>query len=572
MQQRHHEEPCSERVLPNATTVRFLLASIVSFLVITACAYRGVPAGAPEEGPEYANSSPDAGAARYDPPIEISFVREVDGGLDALNRYLPGDTLDNNRWTRLYEDVLSIRIRYDWTARGDTYDQKLGIALASGNIPDVVRVDAGQLRQLSNAGWIQELTGAYEKHAAPFTKEILNQEGPGPFQAATIDGKLMGIPDTGSSIENAQFLWIRIDWLERLRLSPPRTLDDVLAISRAFTHSDPDGDGISNTYGLAVTQSLWDPAMGVGGFMAAFGAFPTMWIEDETGQLVHGAAQTETREALRALQAMYRDGQIDSEFAFKKGDQVKEDVAAGKIGMLYGEQWSSFLVQANYERDPVADWRAFPIVAAADEQVQVPLPLATNRFYAVRKDYAYPEAIVKLFNLHLEKNWGESAEYDKYYSTPFPVWQLSPVTPFPARKNIEAFRQLEEARLTGNATVLEAEAQSIAKSIGAYVTRNDSRGWGWHRTYGPGGAFAILDDYEKNGQLLYEAFNDAPTKTMIERAPLLDDLVQDTFVNIILGRPLEEFERFVGEWNRLGGADMTAEVNRYARGITLPRS
>ena len=391
--------------------------------------------------------------------------------------------------------------------------------------------------------------------------EILNQEGAGPFEAATINGKLMGIPDTGSSIENAQFLWIRIDWLERLRLSPPRTLDDVLAISRAFTHDDPDGDGLSNTYGLAVTQSLWDPAMGVGGFMAAFGAFPNMWIEDETGQLIHGAVQPETREALRVLQEMYRDGQIDSEFAFKNGDHVREDVIAGKIGMLYGQQWSSFLVQANYERDPAADWRAFPIVAVEGGQIQVPLPTATNRFYAVSEHYAHPEAIVKLLNLHLEKNWGGTAEYDTYYSTPLPVWQYSPVTPFPARKNIEAFRQLEEARLTGNTSVLEAEAQSIAESIGAYVTRNDIRGWGWYRTYGPEGAFAILDDYEKNGQLLYEAFNDAPTKTMIERGPLLDDLVQDTFVNIILGRPIEEFERFAREWNRLGGADMTAEVN-----------
>jgi putative aldouronate transport system substrate-binding protein len=297
--------------------------------------------------------------------------------------------------------------------------------------------------------------------------------------------------------------------------------------------------------------------------MAAYNAYPYMWREDISGKLVHGAVQQETKDALRALQTLYRDGQIDSEFAFKDGDKVKEDIAAGKIGMLYGQQWSSFVVQANYERDPSADWRAFPIVSATQDLVQVPLPFATRRFYAVRKDYAHPEAVVKLFNLYLEKIWGEMAEYETYYSTPFPAWQFSPVTPFPARKNLEAYRQIEEARLTGNKFLLDDEARSISKNIEAYETRNDNKGWGWQRTYGPGGAFAILDGYEKNGQLLYEPFVGAPTKTMIEEATILDNLVQDTFVNIILGSPLEDFDRFVEKWNRLGGDDMTAEVNQW---------
>lgn len=510
---------------------------------------------------EYTYTEP--GLRKYNPPIELTFVRETSDDLDNLVNTLPGETLEDNRWTHLYEQVLGIRIKYDWTAKGTLYNQKLGVALAAGDLPDVVRVNAEQLRQLSNAGLIQDLSQAYEKYAAPFTKEILGQEGTGPFEAATVDGKLMGIPETSSSIEGAQYIWIRTDWLERLGLQPPQTMNDVLEISKAFTEGDPDRNGKNDTLGLPVTQYLWDPVMGLSAFMAGYDAFPNMWIRDSSGKLVFGAVQPEVKTALKVLQDMYRNGQIDEEFMFKDGIKVKEQIIAGKYGMMYGEQWGSFLVQGNHERDPEARWQAFPIVSATGKAAKVPLRFATHQFLAVRKGVAHPEAVVKLFNLHLEKNWGATAEYETYYSTPYPAWQLSPVTPYPALKNLNAYYQIEEARRTGDSSVLKDEARAIQKNIEAYLTRNDPSGWGWERTYGPSGAFSILDRYKRNNQLLYESFVGAPTDTMIEKQSILDSLAMDTFTNIILGHSVEEFDRFVEEWHRLGGGKMTEEVNEW---------
>lgn len=530
---------------------------------LTACEDRIPTDVKPNSSEGKAELYSDPGLSKYNPPIEVSLVRETSDDLFDLIKTYPGDTLENNRWSRLYEDVLGIRIKYDWTANRDLYQQKLGSALASGNIPDIVRVSAQQLRQLANEGLIQDLTDAYEQYAASFTKEVLSQEGAGPFEAATIDGKLMAIPETAASIEGAQFLWIRTDWLDRLDLKPPRTMDDLLAISKAFTENDPDGNGKDDTFGLALTQYLWDPVMGLTDFMAGFGAYPNMWIKDQSGKLVHGSVQPEVKKALSVLQGMYRDGQIDNEFAFKDGRKEKALIAEGKIGIMYGEQWGSFTVQSNYENDSHADWRAFPIVSNTETLPKVPLRFATSQFLAVRKGYEHPEAIVKLINLHLEKNWGVTAEYETYYSTPFPVWQLSPVTPAPLLKNYEAFRQLEEARRTGDASVLHDEAKAIQKNINAYLTKNDITGWGWERTYGPSGAFAILEQYEKKNQLLYESFVGVPTEAIIEKKSILDSLKNKTFMNIILGRPVEDFDRYVEEWHRLGGAEMTDEVNQW---------
>ncbi|WP_255570168.1 extracellular solute-binding protein [Cohnella sp. CFH 77786] len=544
-----------------------ILAALGSVLLLSACEHGGSGAIQPKPFPDAKeNLIPylEPGLSRYDPPIEVSFVRDADG-LEELLSGLPGETLTDNRWSRLYEQVLGMKIKYDWIEKGELFRQKLGVSLASGDIPDVVKVSAQQLRQLSNAGLIQDLSEVYDKFATPLTKRILSQEGTGPFDSGTIDGKLMGIPETNSSYEQALFLWIRTDWLKRLGMQPPRTMNDLMEISKAFTEKDPDQNGKKDTFGLAATNYLWDPVMGVTGFMAGYDAFPNLWILDKSGKLVYGGIQPQIKTALQALQEMYRNGQIYSEFAYTDGRKVKEQIAEGKIGMMYGQQWGSFFVQASRSRNPSAEWQAFPLVTVSGEAPKVPLRFSTYQYFAVRKDYPHPEAIVKLINLHLEKNWGKTAEYETYYNTTIPVWQLSPVTPYPPLKNLEAFRELEEARRTGNRSVLKDEAEFIQKKIDAYSSGNGDResGWGWERTYGPNGAMAILDQYEHNGQLLFERFVGAPTETMIEKQDILTHLQDETFTGIILGSPIDKFDRFVTDWRKLGGDKITAEVNEW---------
>lgn len=507
----------------------------------------------------------DISLSAYHPPIEVTFVREVGDTIDDVLNELPGETLDDNRWTRLYEQVLGIKIKNLWAVRSEQYYKKLDIMLASGDLPDVVKVNAEQLRQLSNAGLIQDLTQVYETYASHLTREVHLQEGIGTLESGMIDGKLMGIPDTDASIEKAMFVWIRTDWLERLGLQPPRTMNDVLAISKAFTEGDPDANGQQDTYGLAVTQYLWNPVMGLTGFMAGYGAYPTIWIKDKDSNLKYGGIQPEVKQALKVLQDMYRKGEIDNEFFLKNGSKARELIAEGKVGMVYGEQWSAFGLQASRNRDSTAEWQAFPILSQSVQAAKVPLKFTTSYFYAVRKDYEYPEAILKLFNLHLEKNWGESAEFQKYYNNTVSVWQLSPVTPFPARKNLEAFRQIEEAHHNGTVSELKDEARFIQGIISKeQIGKEDGEpGWGWEKIYGPDGAMSILDRYENNNQLLYDAYAGAPTETMIEKQKILENLQQDRFVNIILGDPIDEFDQFVEDWLKLGGAEITEEVNEW---------
>lgn len=520
-------------------------------------------------GPERATDP----LGKYDPPIEITTVRNLSEiVVNNVLGVLMDETLEDNRWSRLYEDKLGIKIKYNWIIKGDDssdqYLQKMNVMLASGDEPDVIPVNATQLKQLADSDQIEDMTSIYQEYASPLLKKILSEGGSGPFNAATFDGKLMAIPQTGSSIEQAQFVWIRTDWLDKLGLFPPKTIDDVRTISKAFTEQDPDGNHKRDTYGLAITKDLWGGAMGLEGFMAGYGAYPNIWLEDSSGKLVYGSVQPEMKAPLQVLQAMYKNGELDQEFGVKEGSKISEVISNGKIGMEYGQQWNSIWpLQLNKNKESSAEWRAFPIVSESGNLAKIPLKFNTTKFFAVRKGAAHPEAIIKLFNMHVEKNWGETQENDYYYIPPDAesVWQLSPVQPAPTKKNLELFRTLDEVRKTGDQSKLTGEARAIQQKLDAFVS-GSKRGfalWGWERIYGPEGAEGVVDQYDKNHQFLPDKFAGAPTATMMERQSILEKIQNEVFVKIILGAPIDEFDRFVEDWNKLGGEQITKEVNDF---------
>jgi putative aldouronate transport system substrate-binding protein len=510
---------------------------------------------------------------RYDPPIELTTVRNLSDIVETnVLGVLRNEKFEDNRWSRLYLDRLGIQIKSNWVVKGnDTsapYVQKLNVMLASGDLPDVIPVNATQLKQLADTCQIEDMTDLYETYASPLLKEILAEGGSGPFNAATYNGKLMAIPQTGSSIEQAQFVWIRTDWLDRLDLQPPRTMEDILAISKAFAERDPDGNHKKDTFGLAITKELWGGSMGLEGFMAGYGAYPNIWLEDSSGRLMYGSVQPEVKNALQALQAMYQNGELDPEFGVKEGSRVSEFIANGRIGMQYGQQWNSIWpLQLNIDRDQGAQWRAFPIVTESGSPAKVPLKFSTTRFFAVRKGAAHPEALVKLFNLHVEKNWGETQENEYYYAPPDAesVWQLSLVQPAPAKKNLEIYQTLDEVRRTGDKSKLTGEAKAIQQKLDAYES-GSKKGfalWGWERIYGPEGSERVVDQYNKGRQFLPDKFEGPPTATMVERQTTLENMQNEVFIKVILGAPIEEFDRFVQDWSKLGGEQITKEVNDY---------
>ena len=67
-----------------------------------------------------------------------------------------GETTTENRWHKLLREEYGIDVNYLWTASEGEYSEKLGMSLASGDLPDVIPFTSiNQLHQAYEAGYLR---------------------------------------------------------------------------------------------------------------------------------------------------------------------------------------------------------------------------------------------------------------------------------------------------------------------------------------------------------------------------------------------------------------------------------
>ena len=270
-------------------------------------------------------------------------------------------------------------------------------------------VDAIQMQQLTEAGAIEDLTPYVEKYANADILANWEQTGGVALQAATIDGKIMGIPNVQPQADAPIMVWVRQDWLDKLGLAAPETVDDVEAIARAFIEQDPDGNSAADTFGLTGTTNPVQVPSNLHGFDAifnAYGAFPELFYRNADGEIVYGSIQPEAKEALVRLAAMYQAGIIDPEFATKDGDKANEIVVGGKGGIMMGPWWISWWPLADaVNNDPNADWQPY-MVKDKNGNYTFGMGDYTYSFVVVKKGYAHPEVALKILNVQNDISYG----------------------------------------------------------------------------------------------------------------------------------------------------------------------
>jgi putative aldouronate transport system substrate-binding protein len=563
--------------------LKVMLAALMSTMILTSmvgCGQNKKPADTTETNSSTETSkSNDEGKTdsktevidpmgKYDPPIEVTFVRSTDDTLENnVFSKLEGETMDDNRWTRLIEERLGIKVKYLWVAKGgDQYNQKFNIALSSGDIPDVVSVNATQLKQLAESDMLEDLTDILNKYASPLTRQIIDAGGDAPKVAATFDGKLLGIPQVNADNESAHFVWLRTDWMKKLGLAEPKTMDDLMNIIDAFVTKDPDGNGKNDTVGFALSKDLWGGYAALEGFFNGYHTYPNTWIEKD-GKMEYGSIQPEMKEPLKKLAELYKKGYIDKEFSVKDGGKAAESPTAGKNGMHYGQQWNGLWpLQSGKDNDPNSDWHAYPIVSADSSPALTQISMGTAGWTAVKKGAKNPEAALKLLNLYVEKTYdNEKQEYVKYSNPPGTegVWKLSPVVTYTATKNLDTWRNINQPLKDGKPGTLWGEQLAMYENVKKFMD-GDNKFWGWAKTFGLDGSWGTMDYYDNNKLFYMNKFAAAPTPTMVEKKATLDKMQNELIMKIILGQSsVDDFDKFVEDWKKLGGDKMTQEVNDW---------
>jgi len=557
---------------------KLLLLMLAVTLVISACSGNSKSNGETSSSPPASNSaSGESGSAspeasqeteqidpygKYETPISFTMSKP-----DTPDNKLPdGDTLENNWYTRYIEQTLNVKITHDWTAQGDAYTQKFSLSLSSGNLPDVMFVSSEKdLRSLVEADLIEDLTEVYEKYASPLLKGFYASTGEGvALKTSTFDGKLMALPDLNVKANGVQLLWLRQDWLDNLKLAPPKTIDELADVLKAFKAHEPSSVGLTGDPNLMQYNQLhtWNS------LFAAMGSYPKQWVKDADGKLVYGSITPETKTALAKLRELYADGLIDKEFAIHKQEEENALIASGKSGAMFGPWWLTWWPLADtVKNNPKAEWRAYALPQDGSGMFNTPMPPINNGYIVVRKGYANPEAAVKVLNVQQRAIVNEDEVFNnapetKTYREIGAHW-----TNFPFNLSIAYFNQVEDDALLARDVLEGRKSEDELKVATAKAwydmalaeknePKKDTNAWAhWVVVNSSGPAMA------EPMNLHYSEFY-GTTETMLTKATVLEKLESETFLRIILGTSgLEEFDSFVDKWKKLGGDEITAEVN-----------
>jgi putative aldouronate transport system substrate-binding protein len=207
------------------------------------------------------------------------------------------------------QKLIGKKLQITWVPNAD-YNDKTNVTLASNNMPQVMVVQGDHTSsfvQAAQAGAFWDLTGKLDKYPN------LTPADPTTGRNATVNGKTYGIYRVRPLLRSS--VMIRKDWLEKLHLQLPQSVDDLQAIAKAFTEQDPDGNGKKDTYGLIVPK--WP-----GNYASSspydvietwFGA-PNGW-GDRGGKLVPGFDTDEFVQANKWLKTWIDQGLINPDFA-----------------------------------------------------------------------------------------------------------------------------------------------------------------------------------------------------------------------------------------------------------------
>ena len=151
------------------------------------------------------------------------------------------------------------------------------------------------------------------------------------------------------------------DWLDKLGLEIPVTLDDYYNVMKAFTFSDPDGDQINNTYGWGAYIDIRSIEEGLGcrfaPFFGAFGVEGTFNASKKNPGL--NIYKPEYKDALEYINRLVRERLIDPNWAIYSKNSFRDAWKNGRFGMMR-EQNAAFALESNYkkfdEKFPYGEW------------------------------------------------------------------------------------------------------------------------------------------------------------------------------------------------------------------------
>ena len=485
------------------------------------------------------------------------------------------DTYTDNAYTRYIKSVINVQNVDVFEANDSQYDTNVSMVISMGSLPDIMVVSSqDEVEQLVEAGLIEDLTESYNNCISDRIRKMYESYGDSLKDMVTYDGKIMALPETNIT-DGPNLVWLRKDWMDKLGLSEPHTIDDVVNIVKHFISEDPGNNGVDasgkpNTVGLAVDTDVTGECGYSSEFLldiifACFGAYPKQWIMNDDGEIIYGSVTDEAKEALSYINSLYNQGVIDNDFLLRTSTNICELIENGLCGSFFGPWWAPNNPLANaVSRNPDADWQPYLIATDSDGTTSYHSQNPCYKYVVVRKGYEHPEIAAKMISVMFDKvrfDCTDSEEFKNYYQL-----NVEP-TARPLSINVDYNNALSicyrniDATISGrkNPDSLELLERSFYDACSEYIKNANKTSTQWAAYMSRIKACSLIaqDNIKVVDSLYFKT-----TDTMKSHWWRLKAKEKEAYLKIISGEEdISYFDTFVKEWNEQGGQTITSEVS-----------
>ncbi len=228
----------------------------------------------------------------------------------------------------LINDTVGANMR---TSENTGRTEALNLMLASGHIPDIVGSSRIKdfVNQYGPEGAFLPLNDLIDEHA-PNLKKFFSERPEIQSAISAADGNFYYIPYLPDG-KYGRAYFIRYDWLDKLGLDVPETVDEYKAVLEAFRDGDLNGNGLQDEVPYFARQwpelirlvTLWD------GRSSGSDTYHDFYVDN--GQIRHPYAGEGYREGIRNLAQWYAEGLIDPEI-FTRGSSARDYLLSENLG------------------------------------------------------------------------------------------------------------------------------------------------------------------------------------------------------------------------------------------------
>ncbi|WP_233530898.1 extracellular solute-binding protein [Paenibacillus alkalitolerans] len=449
---------------------------------------------------------------------------------------LPGDEV-----LRIVERKTNTKLELEWIP-GEIYYEKLNAAMATDSLPMVVSTGSQlfymELKNAIRHDKFWEIGPYLHKY------DNLRRLDDAVLRTAAVDGKIYGLYQERP--RSRQGVIYRKDWLERVGMEPPKTVDELHAMLAAFTERDPDGDGKRNTIGLAERNDL---VYGAFKTVASYFGTPNYW-GIRNGRIEPEFMFPGYMETMKFFKSLREKGMINEDFSVTSKSAQRNLFINGVAGAYIGSLGDAHgLAKEALKSNPNAKFDVL-------NRIEGPRGLGIWSIPGYGAAYLFPKSAIRT-----------EAELERVLSF------------YDAMMEPEIYHLLQYGIEDRHYTVVDGRVKLIASSdmIDAEVKPLLSLQIGGSNTIGELKQYEPDDLFVKANELIEDNERfliEDPTvglesRTFDELGGRLQQIITDATYQYMLGQIDEAgFRNAVNDWRTQGGERMMKEFTEQYRSAT----